>query len=171
MPRPSASSPNSSTPEAMKHTPFSTLIELARNQTDEASRRLGRLQRAQLGAREQLALLERYRGEYLAQLDERMAQGLATDELRNFQQFIDTLDAAIEQQRRHAEQATQHLDHGRLAWQQSARKLGAYDTLADRLRRHALLALGRREQRDTDERAARVSHGHTAAPLGGLRPE
>ncbi len=47
----------------MKPTPFATLTELARNQTDAASRRLGELQRAQLSASEPLPLLHSYRAD------------------------------------------------------------------------------------------------------------
>lgn len=152
----------------MKHTPLTTLIELARHQADDASRRLGELQRAQLSAREQLTLLEQYRAEYLAQLQARMAQGVCVEHLRNHQHFVDTLDAAIEQQSAHTEQAVQRLDTGRQAWQQSARKLNAFGTLAERLQRHALLALNRREQRDTDERATRTGRGATLSGAARL---
>ena len=140
----------------MKHNPMDTLIELAQNQTDEARRRLGELQRAQLSASEQLTLLEKYRAEYLVRLDHAMAQGLSMEQLRNDQGFIETLDQAIAQQTALAQDALQRLDQGREAWQQSARKLGAFDTLAERIQRHALLVRSRREQRDTDERAARA---------------
>lgn len=144
----------------MTTTPFATLLELARNQTDAASRRLGELQRAQLSAREQLVLLERYRSDYLAQLDAHMARGLSTDRLRNFQHFIATLDDAIAQQARLSEEAGHRLDEGRQAWQRSARKQGAFDTLAGRFKRHALQAAGKKEQRETDERAALARQRH-----------
>lgn len=140
----------------MKNTPFATLTELARHRTDEASRRLGELQRAQLGAGEQLRLLLNLRSDYLAQLAQKMALGLTMDQLRNFQQFIAMLDEAIALQAGHTEQAAQRLSDGRQAWQHSARRLGAFDTLAGRLQRQALEARSRGEQRDTDERAARA---------------
>jgi flagellar protein FliJ len=155
----------------MTHNPLTTLIEMARHQADDASRRLGQLQRAQLSAQEQLAMLETYRSEYLAQLDAKMALGLGMDQLRNFRLFLDALDAAIEQQQRVGEQATQHLEGGRQAWQQSTRKLNAFDTLDDRLKRRALLAMAKKEQRDTDERAARARSGHAGLFGSGLRME
>jgi flagellar FliJ protein len=105
-------------------------------------------------------MLETYRREYLAQLDDKMAQGLPMEQLRNYRLFLDALDAAIAQQQRVGEQAAQHLAGGRELWQQSTRKLNAFDTLGERLKRRALLAIAKKEQRDTDERAARARSGH-----------
>lgn len=135
---------------------LATLIDLAQNQADQAGRRLGELQRAQLSAQDQLTLLQTYRADYLSRLDEKMAQGLSTAQLRNYQGFILTLDEAIALQAQLSEQAGDRLADGRQQWQQSQRKLGAFDTLAERLKRHALQVRGKREQRETDERAARA---------------
>jgi flagellar protein FliJ len=155
----------------MKHNALATLIELARHQADDASRRLGELQRAQLSAAGQLAMLETYRSEYLQQLDDQMAQGLSMQQLRNFRHFLDALDEAIAQQQRVGEQAAQQLEGGRQAWQQRTRKLNAFDTLGERLKRHALLTIAKKEQRDTDERAARARPAHASQFSGSLRLE
>ncbi|WBY00614.1 flagellar export protein FliJ [Ramlibacter tataouinensis] len=134
--------------------PLDTLIELASERTDQAARRLAELLKAQAGAAEKLALLQQYRDEYLARLHERMRAGLPASELRNFQLFVATLDGAIEQQRALAQQAEARLAQGRSHWQDSRRRLGAFDTLAGRMRSQQALAAGRQEQREGDERSA-----------------
>jgi flagellar FliJ protein len=135
--------------------PLATLIELAQSKTDEAARRLGQLQNAHTSAAEKLELLLQYRQEYLNQLQVQLRDGVASAQLRNFQQFIGTLDGAIEQQRALTLQADTRLAHGRGDWQHTKRRLNSFDTLADRVRQQEMLALNKREQRDSDEHTAR----------------
>lgn len=135
--------------------PLATLIDLAQNRTDEATRRLGELQNAQLSAAEKLTLLRDYRRDYLDQLNARMRGGLTLSQLQNYQAFVNTLDGAIEQQTAIATQAEQRLSTGRSDWQQCKQKLNAYDTLASRAAQERQRMEGRREQQVSDERAAR----------------
>ena len=138
-----------------KHLPLDTLIELAQNRTDEATRVLGKLQTAQTSAAGKLEMLLQYRQEYLDQLQVQMRAGVASAQLRNFQHFIGTLDAAIEQQRAVMLQANSRLAAGRTDWQHSKRRLTSFDTLADRVRQQALITLNKREQKENDERTSR----------------
>lgn len=135
--------------------PLATLIELAQNKTDAATRRLGQLQSAHTSAAGKLELLLQYRQEYLNQLQAHLQDGVAAAHLRNFQQFISTLDAAIEQQRAATSQADARLAHGRSDWQHNKGRLNSFDTLAERVHQQEIVALNRREQRDCDERTAR----------------
>ena len=135
--------------------PLATLIELAQSKTDEAARRLGQLQNAHTSAAEKLELLLQYRQEYLDQLQVQLRDGVASAHLRNFQHFIGTLDDAIEQQRALTLQADTRLAHGRGDWQHTKRRLNSFDTLADRVRQQEMIALNKREQRDSDEHTAR----------------
>ncbi len=135
--------------------PLATLIELAQNKTDEATRRLGQLQTAHTSAADKLDLLQQYRQEYLDRLQTHLQDGVAAAHLRNFQQFIGTLDAAIEQQRAVTSQADSRLALGRSDWQHNKGRLNSFDTLAQRVHQQEMVALNRREQRDSDERTAR----------------
>lgn len=135
--------------------PLATLIELAQNKTDEATRRLGQLQTAHTSATEKLEMLLQYRQEYLDQLQVQMGAGVPSAQLRNFRNFIATLDGAIEQQRAVTVQADTRLAHGRGDWQSSQRRLNSFDTLAGRVRQQETLLQHKREQRDSDERSAR----------------
>ena len=135
--------------------PLATLIELAQTKTDEATRRLGQLQNAQTSASAKLDMLVQYRQEYVEQFNAQLQGGLAASQVRNFQNFISTLDGAIEQQRAVALQANTRLGHGRTDWQSSKRRLSSFGTLADRVRQFELAVAGKKEQRESDERSAR----------------
>lgn len=135
--------------------PLATLIELAQSKTEEATRRLGQLQNAHTSATGKLEMLLQYRQEYLDQLQVQLRDGVASAHLRNFEHFIGTLDAAIEQQRALTQQADTRLAHGRGEWQHTKRRLSSFDTLADRVRQQEIVALNKREQRDSDERSSR----------------
>ena len=84
-----------------------------------------------------------------------MRDGAASAYVRNFQNFIGTLDGAIEQQRALTLQANTRLGHGRSDWQHNKRRLTSFDTLADRVRQQEILVASKKEQRDSDERSAR----------------
>lgn len=135
--------------------PLDTLTDLARNKTDDAARQLGVLQNAQATADQKLALLLQYRQDYSDQLQALMENGLPSAQWHNYRNFLATLDGAIKQQQAIAMQAASRLDHGRSEWQQHKRRLNSFDTLGERLRRQELAIGARREQRDSDERAAR----------------
>lgn len=135
--------------------PLSTLIELAQSRTDAATRALGQLQSAHNSATGTLDMLLQYRQEYLDQMAVLMRDGMASSELHNYQSFIGTLDNAIEQQRALTQQADTRLAHGRGDWQDNKRRLNSFDTLADRRSRQNMVALNKREQRDSDEHTSR----------------
>jgi flagellar FliJ protein len=135
--------------------PLAILIELAQSKTDEATRRLGQLQSARSTAAAKLDMLLQYRQEYLEQMQSQMRVGMPSAHLRNFQNFIATLNGAIEQQRALTLQADVRLAHGRSDWQSTKRRLSSFDTLADRVHQQAMLILNKSDQRDSDERSSR----------------
>lgn len=135
--------------------PLNSLIELARSKNEDATRRLGQLQKERTGAAGKLEMLLQYRQDYIDQMQAKMLTGVESSYLRNFQNFIATLEGAIEQQRAVALQAESRLAHGRGDWQFSKRRLTSFDTLASRVLKQEMMALGKAEQRDSDERTNR----------------
>jgi flagellar FliJ protein len=135
-----------------------TLIELATTATDEAARRLGASIRAATDTENKLALLLQYRDDYIARLHASLASGLSPAAYRNFQQFLDKLDDAIDGQRQIVSDAQRQIGAQRAAWQQSERKRMSYDTLAVRAHRMEEQKQQRREQKQTDEIAARLAY-------------
>lgn len=133
-----------------------TLIELATQQSDEAAKRLGKAVKAGDDAQQKLQLLMQYRDDYAARLRSSAATGLTASGYRNFQMFLDKLDDAIASQQRVVQDSQRRVSNERTAWQSSERKRLSYDTLATRAMSAQLLKQARREQKQTDEFAARA---------------
>lgn len=139
--------------------PLDTLIGLAKDNTDEAARQLGRLHTIRNDAERQLAMLHDYRQDYLARLQRAMAVGMSAADCHNYQRFIGTLDDAIRQQQAVLDQADGYLATGKLHWQEERRKLNSFDALAQRESRSEAREESRREQRLNDEYSARLVQG------------
>ena len=144
--------------------PLTTLIGLAQDDVDAAAQRLGRLTRERDEVKQQLDALIAYRDEYHARFTESARSGMAAGNVRNFQAFIDTLDTAIAQQQRLHEQALARLEAAKPEWRRQKQKLGSYEVLQARGDAADARESARREQRDTDEHAARMLRMRTSNP-------
>ena len=140
-----------------KHTPLHTLIELASNNVDEATKQLQQLAGSRNEAAQQLSVLQTYREDYAERLQKSTQAGLSASNYHNFRQFILTLDDAIMQQNRVVVQMDAKLETGRKQWQDEKRRLSSYETLLSRQMRQQAVREQRREQRVTDEISARLS--------------
>ena len=136
-------------------TAIDTLIELAVRETDEAARRLGHAVRACDEVEQKLALLLQYRDDYALRFKDSLAQGLSASGYRNFQLFIDKLDAAIASQQLVILDARRRVSQERTGWQASERKRMSYGTLASRAVKEEQRKESRRDQKAMDEHAAR----------------
>lgn len=135
---------------------LNTLIELAAKDSDDAARKLGQALRAAEETETKLNLLLGYREEYAARFQTSMTNGLTAVDYRNFQLFIDKLDAAIEGQQMIVMQARQQSERERKSWQECERKRMSYDTLATRAEKQLQQKENKRDQKQTDEHAARA---------------
>jgi len=132
-----------------------TLIDLSRQQSEEAAKRLGQAVQLSEQAKEKLDLLTSYREEYVSQLHHKMRQGVTIADHLNFQRFIQNLDRAVEQQRQAWTISQQAVEVERNEWQLCERKKLSYGTLARRAEEVAQRKENRLEQKRTDEQAAR----------------
>ncbi|TDN67940.1 flagellar export protein FliJ [Paraburkholderia sp. BL10I2N1] len=139
-----------------KHFPIKTLIGLAQDDVDVAAQRLARVQRERNDVEAQLNSLIQYRDEYHARFTATAQSGMPAGNMRNFQAFIDTLDAAIDQQRKLLVTATARVEAARPEWQRQKQKLGSFEVLQARGEAVEAKQTARREQRDADEHAARI---------------
>ncbi|WP_027816079.1 flagellar export protein FliJ [Paraburkholderia bannensis] len=145
-----------------QQTALQTLIGLAQDDVDAATQRLGRVQRERGEVEQQLKALIDYREEYHVRFTESARAGMAAGNVRNFQAFIDTLDAAIEQQRRMLDQATQRVEAAKPEWARTKQKLGSYEVLQSRQDAVQARKEAKRDQRDSDEFAARALRMRTS---------
>jgi flagellar FliJ protein len=134
---------------------LTTLIELATKDVDEAAKRLGRAVRAVDDAQQKLTLLSDYRDDYASRFQVTMTNGFTPMAYRNFQGFMDKLEQAIAGQQQVVRDAAWRVEQERNAWRESERKRISYDALCSRAQKAAALKVSRREQKETDEQAAR----------------
>jgi flagellar FliJ protein len=140
----------------MKQTlPLKMLIDLAQADVDEATRKLGALQQQRNEAQRQLDALTQYRDEYRKRLADDSLGGMEASNWRNFQQFINTLDFAMSQQRGAIDATDVRLSASKFEWQLRKQKLSSFETLQSRAQQREDVRMSRLEQRETDEFAAK----------------
>lgn len=112
--------------------PLQPLVNLAKHQNDSATLKLGQLNRQQQNAQSKLEVLQQYRRDYQARMQESTKNGIEPTELRNFQAFINKLDEAINQQLKQVGQSKVSMQAGRGEFETTQRKLKSFDTLQQR---------------------------------------
>lgn len=139
----------------MPSAPLDVLLNSARVARDGEARMLAEALGNARAAEDRLQLLENFRHEYEMKFRERSSLGLGAEAWRNYALFTAQLDAAIEAQRGelNARRLAAEARRGSLAI--AGRRLKSYETLHDRREEEARAALERREQKATDELAAR----------------
>jgi flagellar FliJ protein len=133
-----------------------TLIELATTATDEAAKRLGHAIRAGEEAEKKLAMLFEYREDYAARFQSSLEVGLSASGYRNFQLFLDKLDQATAGQQQIVRDTQRRIVEERSAWQASERRRMSYGTLVRRAQKEEQRKEAKRDQKMTDEHAARA---------------
>ena len=133
------------------------LIELATKECDKAAQELGKSIRVADETEKKLALLIQYRDEYRMRLEINQAEGLTIEGYRNYQIFMDKLEQAIAGQQQIVLESRKRVEGCQKLWQTAEHKKMSYDTLAERKQKEAQRKASRREQKETDEFAARVA--------------
>ncbi|WP_314408190.1 flagellar export protein FliJ [Pseudomonas kuykendallii] len=137
------------------------VVDMAEKAEREAARMLGRCQ-TQLGQVEnQLNELHRYRGDYQKQLVNQGQQGVSGQWLINYQRFLSQLETAVAQQQRNVDFHRENLRKARDAWQTCYTRLEGLRKLVQRYIEEARAADEKREQKQLDELAARLSARRT----------
>ncbi|WP_039058466.1 flagellar export protein FliJ [Enterobacter sp. Bisph1] len=136
---------------------LTTLKDLAEKEVDDAALKLGEMRRGCQQAEEQLKMLIDYQHEYRSSLNNTMCQGIDNQRWQNYQQFIQTLEKAIEQHRLQLTQWNERVDSALGCWREKKQRLQAWQTLQDRQSAATLLAENRLDQKKMDEFAQRAS--------------
>ncbi|KGA99706.1 MULTISPECIES: flagellar export protein FliJ [Leclercia] len=136
---------------------LTTLKDLAEKEVDNAAQQLGAMRRGYQQAEEQLKMLIDYQHEYRSNLNNDMTQGIGSQRWINYQQFIQTLEKAIDQHRQQLDQWNQKVDTALNFWREKKQRLQAWQTLQERQVAAATLAENRLDQKKMDEFAQRAS--------------
>lgn len=140
-----------------QNTALDTLRELAEKDVENAAVRLGEMRRGFQQAEEQLNMLIGYQFEYRNSLNDSMSQGIASTRWQNYQQFIQTLEKAIDQHRQQLTQWTSRVEQALNFWQEKQQRLQAWQALRDRRAAERLLAENKLDQKLMDEYAQRAT--------------
>lgn len=115
------------------------------------------MRRSCQAAEEQLNMLMNYQFEYSSSLNNSMAEGIASNRWQNYQQFIQTLEKAIDQHRQQLLQWNNKVNQALNLWQEKQKRLQAWRTLQDRKAAQVLLAENKLDQKQMDEYAQRAT--------------
>lgn len=139
----------------MAQSKYELLKKLASEREEKAAERMRRTQAKLEDAQKKLQQLETYRQEYEARFAERAQSGMSKAQWIDFRQFLGRLAEAVETQRHEVEHARQRHRVEHESWQEERKQVGAFDKLIERERQQAAHAEAKREQKSTDEFAAR----------------
>jgi flagellar FliJ protein len=99
--------------------------------------------------------LEQYHADYQRAYQNRVTAGISSVGLRDYQLFLARLAEAVRQQTQLVKSARADRDMVRQRWQDAARRAKAIDHVVESWNADERRESGRREQRDSDERAQR----------------
>src|SRR5471032_3391777 len=139
-------------------TQLDTLIDLAQRASDAAAKRLGVALKAVADAEQKKVMLIGYRDEYARRFEAAQQTGITPMAYRNFQAFMVKLENAINGQQEVLRVTQMRTEEEKAAWQESERKRLSFRTLSDRAAAEALKVEAKRDQKQTDEHAARQAY-------------
>lgn len=125
----------------------------------DRARDMGAAQRNLGAAETRLQELQQYHMDYVRGFQQTARAGRNVMALRDFQSFLGRLEEAIRQQEQIVAQARQGVAGSTQLWRSAARKVKAVETVVDRWQVDEQRQENRREQKETDERAAQSAHG------------
>ena len=134
---------------------------LAQQESDGAAIRLGALNAEAQKAEAKLNMLLGYREEYRQRYRNSVHSDVHSAGWKNFQQFLEKLDEAIEQQRAVVLMCQQAVHRGQREWQSKQKQVKAYDTLEQRHEATQAERVRRSDQRLMDDLAARTHASKT----------
>lgn len=132
-----------------------TLLELERQQRDQALLGLRDAQSVAERAHSQARTLSDYRSEYAERWTGRFRTQGSIELVQCYQGFMQRLDLAIGQQRAIVEQAQMRLQQAQIALREREQRLGSVEKLIERRQRDQHRHAARREQSLADEAALR----------------
>ncbi|QNI01523.1 flagellar export protein FliJ [Halomonas sp. SH5A2] len=135
----------------MSRTQLEMLADLAREARDQAGIALAQERQGEQQTTAQLNSLKRYRAEYAERLQLAMRDGIDPATMYNYQQFLGSLDAALERARHTLAAQQKRVEKRQQHWQQEQRKLSSYDTLTSRRLVEEHRRLERYEQKTNDD--------------------
>jgi len=146
----------------MTNTDWSRLRELAQDRRDSCGQQLAEAATLRDAARQKLEMLLDYRREYDGRLAQTASDGIDAAKWRSYRAFLANLERAIEQQTEALGTLQQRVSDVQARWRDEQRQVDSFRILDQRRRAEEVRSSGRRDQKLTDEFAARG-----LLPVGG----
>lgn len=140
------------------------LLEHAERERDEAQQALQRAQNELVSAQAQMEQIVGYRRDYEQRYAAQFRQGGAIEVVRHYQSFMQRMNQAVDHQTLVVRQQEQRLPEARALLQERELKVASIRKLIERREDDARRRQDRRDQKATDEAAARA--GRDAAGMG-----
>lgn len=139
-----------------RHFPLQPLLDHSRHRMEAAHRSLRVLRQQEEEARRRLQELEGFRQEYCDRLKHSVAGGMHIHLMRDYHAFLAKIEQAIRHQTELVSEAHGRWESAHKHWLAERQKVEAYEVLAKRHRQRELHREERRDQRLTDEHAAKA---------------
>jgi flagellar protein FliJ len=140
----------------MKSKRFEPIQEIASTSANDLSRAMGEAGRKVADLERQLEQLQSYRDEYLRNSSQ-SAAAIDAVKLQNYRSFLDRLGEALRQQLNALEIARAEYERRRALWSEKRIEAESLGRAVDRFRKEERHVADRREQREGDDAALRVS--------------
>ncbi|WP_297458379.1 flagellar export protein FliJ [Ferrovum sp.] len=139
--------------------PLEILKTLSKTRSDQASRKLGQVNRRHYEEQKKLDMLIRFRADYEGRYQVVTQTGGAFETLMNFQHFLERLDEAVRQQRAVVAQADCEVSQGQVTVQKAHRQVQSMEVLSERHSFREQERTTRIEQKVQDEQVGqRIAH-------------
>jgi flagellar export protein FliJ len=147
----------------MKSKRFTPIQEIASNSATELSLAMADAGRRVADLERQLEQLTKYRDEYVRNSSENRG-AMDAVKLQNYRSFLGRLGAALAQHSNNLEAARSEFERRRVKWSEKRVEAESLSRIVERFRKEEQHAADRREQREGDDAAMRISlvaHGET----------
>jgi len=135
---------------------FEPIQEIASTSAKDLSRAMGEAGRKVAEIERQLEQLRSYRDEYVRNSTQ-SAAAMDAVKLQNYRSFLDRLGEALRQHMKSLENARAEYETRRAAWSEKRVEAESLSRAVDRFRKEEQHVADRREQREGDDAALRVS--------------
>jgi flagellar protein FliJ len=140
----------------MKSKRFEPIQQIASTSAMDLSRAMGDAGRKVADLERQLEQLQSYRDEYVRNSTQ-SAGAMNAVQLQNYRSFLDRLGEALRQHLKNLDAARAEYEKRRVLWSEKRIEAESLGRVVDRFRKEEQHAADRREQREGDDAAMRIS--------------
>ena len=140
----------------MKSKRFEPIQEIASTSANDLAGSMGEAARKVADLERQLEQLQTYRDEYVRK-SAQAAGAIDAVKLQNYRTFLDRLGEAVRQHMKNLEIARSEYERRRALWSEKRVEAESLSRVVERFRKDERYAADRREQREGDDTAMRVS--------------